>query len=365
MFEPHEFLDISQIHDTLVGDSDRPDLRGVFQSELERIALLKLSLGERVVINVPDFRKEHRIRFAKTAINKGFQVFYMVKDLMKRKDLIHGDSVADVVDCKMAGNQIIKNLPDDNFFTELRNRGYQGVTVIADIHGNLNACLNSVSWAKSRNHFILFLGDILDYGINTLEVVDEVYKLVTRGEAEILMGNHERKIYRYLLTSDKQAFKAKLSEGNKVTVRRIENLSKFDYDRWVSRFKALVGMMRNHRNAENFSFAHCAVVDEMRSTNSKRLTGKYEDISMFGEMRFTEQNKDSHRSYAWVDNIPADHYCIVGHDVRSNFEPLTQVGKLGGTAIFLDTGCGKGGHLSTVDIRFYKEITKVENFNIH
>jgi hypothetical protein len=63
--------------------------------------------------------------------------------------------------------------------------------------------------------------------------------------------------------------------------------------------------------------------------------------------------------------LTADQIAIVGHDIRSTFDPLTQVGLLGGTAIFMDTGCSKGGHLSTVDIRFTDTTAKVGNFNLH
>jgi protein phosphatase len=42
-------------------------------------------------------------------------------------------------------------------------------------------------------------------------------------------------------------------------------------------------------------------------------------------------------------------YC--GHDRRSsNGRPYVRQGGAGGTAVFLDTGAGKGGHLSWIDL---------------
>lgn len=42
-------------------------------------------------------------------------------------------------------------------------------------------------------------------------------------------------------------------------------------------------------------------------------------------------------------------YC--GHDRRSsNGRPYVRRGSAGGTAVFLDTGAGKGGHLSWIDL---------------
>jgi protein phosphatase len=57
------------------------------------------------------------------------------------------------------------------------------------------------------------------------------------------------------------------------------------------------------------------------------------------------------RSVAWVDRIPAALTVYCGHDRRSSDgRPLVRRGALGGTAVFLDTGAGKGGHLSWIDL---------------
>jgi hypothetical protein len=366
-FGAHEFVTADQIQMGLVGsDSGRPDLKGIIQNEIERKIFTKLSLGERVVVDHPEMRRDTRIALAREAVNRGFNVFYMVDDLNIRRDLAKGDRLAEVVDLgKMACN-IVKMLPDAGLFQELRNRGFAGVTVIPDVHGNMSALRNAISWAKSRNHFMIFLGDVLDYGIDTLEVVDMVYQLVIRGEAELIMGNHEKKIYRYL-TQKEKANHIRLSEGNRVTINRVNALSKFDHDRWVSRFKALVGLMRNHRTSEGFIFTHGAVRPEMFTLNDKRLSGDLESICLFGETDERVKREDGfpNRIYDWVNHLTSEQVAIVGHDIRSEFQPLTETGDLGGRAIFMDTGCGKGGHLSTVDLRFTANQVRIENFNIH
>jgi protein phosphatase len=57
------------------------------------------------------------------------------------------------------------------------------------------------------------------------------------------------------------------------------------------------------------------------------------------------------RSLQWVDRIPAGISVYCGHDQRSrDGRPYVRTGAAGGTAVFLDTGAGKGGHLSWIDL---------------
>jgi protein phosphatase len=57
------------------------------------------------------------------------------------------------------------------------------------------------------------------------------------------------------------------------------------------------------------------------------------------------------RSLRWVHRIPSGITVYVGHDRRSHDgRPLVQLSRAGGRAVFLDTGAGKGGHLSWIDL---------------
>jgi hypothetical protein len=57
------------------------------------------------------------------------------------------------------------------------------------------------------------------------------------------------------------------------------------------------------------------------------------------------------RGLGWVDRIPPGMTVYCGHDRRStDGRPYRKRGIGGGTAIFLDTGAGKGGHLSWIDL---------------
>jgi hypothetical protein len=366
-FPAHEFVSVEQVQNRLIGGEERPDLRNLFMREMEHEAMTKLTLGQRVVVDVPDLRRESRMALARNAVNKGMTVFYLVNDLNVRKDLVRGDKLAEVIDVKHSKLDIVKPLDNSDLFTQLINRGYDGVTVVPDVHGSLNSMLSAINWARRRNNFLLFLGDALDYGRDSLETIDEAYRLVTRGEAEFIIGNHEKKIYRWVTQRD-GASHIKLSEANKVTTSRIEALGESEMERWTSRFKALYNMSRNHRIAQNFAFTHGAVHHDIWQVTDQRVSGKFEEMCLFGEVdNDAPRRQDGYpnRIYNWVDKLPNDHVAVVGHDIRSTEFPLVHRGTKGGQAIFLDTGCSKSGHLSTMDIRFVNGVVKIENFNSH
>jgi protein phosphatase len=349
----------------LTGGNERPDLRSLFMHEVEHEVVTKLMLGERVVVDIPDLRRDARMNLARIAISKGMGVFYIVDDLNVRRDLARGDKLAEVIDIKKDSFTAILPLDDSDLFTQVIQRGYEGITVVPDVHGALHTMLNAIRWAHCRNNFLLFLGDLLDYGVDSLETIDEAYRLVVRGEAEVINGNHEKKIYRWITQRD-GASHIKLSEANKVTTSRIEALGEGEMERWTSRFRALYNMSRNHRIARNFAFTHGAVHPDIWRVTDKRVSGKFEEMCLFGEVDNEIQRRADgypNRVYRWVDKLPNDHIAIVGHDIRSTDIPLIHQGTNGGLAIFLDTGCSKSGHLSTVDIRFVDGVAKVGNFN--
>jgi protein phosphatase len=74
--------------------------------------------------------------------------------------------------------------------------------------------------------------------------------------------------------------------------------------------------------------------------------------ALFGQTtgRVTGAGKPE-RALNWVDRIPAGVTVYCGHDQRStDGRPLRMTGQHGGAALFMDTGAGKGGHLSWVDL---------------
>lgn len=367
-FPEHDILSARRIARELVGEPDRPDLNAVVFAEVRRRALLKLDLGERVVIDAANLRREDRVGLARLGLDAGVPVFYLVCDpagasprdqerfASAEREIVGGDGLVEVIDARVDQPE---PLPKDKpSFAALR-RNWSGVTVVGDVHGMREPLLAALAWARSRGHYLIFLGDVVDYGPDTLEVADEVHRVVMRGHGELILGNHERKIMRWL---DERA-EQRLSDGNRVTTQALARLDSAAARRWQGRFKGLVARASPYRQLANMVFAHAAVhPGYWRGGTSPR---DLESMALFGEFADHPAGQRPVRTYGWVDAIPGGTTVLVGHDIRSTRSPLVVTAARGGAAVFMDTGSGKGGRLASADLKFVDDGFRIENFNMH
>lgn len=80
------------------------------------------------------------------------------------------------------------------------DKNFVDFDIIGDIHGHSNdlkQLLSALGYSNKKGYYqhperkVLFVGDYIDRGINIIEVLDIVKKMVDNGEAIALMGNHE------------------------------------------------------------------------------------------------------------------------------------------------------------------------------
>ena len=371
-FPTYEILCVEEIRHKLVGDSYRKDIDSIVFNEIYRVAETKLKLGERVIINASNLKKDGRLALANIGISCGVPVFYFIYDsefideeskqkfLSIEKEVRKGDNVAETIDLREVDLTVVPKLKNNLAF--IREK-FSGITVVGDIHGMHSSLLATLDWARLRRHYVLFLGDIVDYGPHTLECADEVYRTIMRGNGELIIGNHERKITKWIDQTDKGRHMMKLSEGNRVTIQALKNLGSPRNQIWMNRFRGMVMRSPFIVDFGSFVFTHAAIHPSWWTEAKDQKS--MENYSLFGEFDAPSQTDRPRRTYDWVDAIPAETTVIVGHDARSNV-PVTQIGNLGGSAIFLDTGSGKGGYLSSLDLRFTEEgKIKMENFTRH
>jgi len=309
-------------------------LHAIALIELRHRLGLKLSLGQRVAVANDDLSSYDSQQLIQLATGQGAEIIDLA-----------GQSVSALV-------PILPNNPYDYVRSH-----WNGITVAGDLHGDLAAFHAALAWAKARQHFLWLLGDVIDYGSQTLQTADAVYRAVMQGQAALILGNHERKIARWL---DHDRAPPRLNSGNRVTIDAIEALDPTARRQWVGRFRSLLGHAALLQQIDNVILLHAAVHPSFWT--AKPNAASIEQYALYGEAdRNSSQYRRVHR---WVDSIPAGQMVFVGHDKVCDF-PIVVTGAKGGQVVFLDTGCGTGGQLSTADLRFDPTGLRLECFNSH
>ncbi len=212
--------------------------------------------------------------------------------------------------------------------------------VVGDVHGDAAA----FGYAAATDRFLVQLGDLTDYGPRSAEVLATMFDLIDQGRGLFLLGNHDHKLARAL------AGQPVRPEPN--LQQTLEQLDE------AMRARALTEIARApawlHWNECLFvhgGFHTDMLVGPAPEVGVGRAQGAVAR-ALFGEPTGRMQPDGyPERSLRWVDRIPRGLTVYCGHDRRStNGRPYVRQGALGGLAVFLDTGAGKGGHLSWIDL---------------
>ena len=332
-FPPHERLSQQSVLRDLVGDTTR-DLRAIVVAELLHRVSLKLSLGQRVAVLDDLTAADHR-QLTSLATAQGASVVKAVAPL--------------------ALAQALPAAP----YGHLRGI-WKGITLVGDVHGELAALTAALQWAKARQHFVWLLGDVIDYGADTLETADAVHRAVMSGCAAVLIGNHERKIARWLYQSENGKPHIRINDGNRVTIDALNRLKPPARKQWIGRFRALLGHASLMQQIDNLTLLHAAAHPSL--WEAKPNPTLVEQFALYGEG--DHSGGKFRRVHHWIDAVPLGKTVFVGHDVLAPF-PTILTGAKGGQVVFLDTGCGTGGFLSTADLRFNDAGLRLECFNRH
>lgn len=349
-FPSYEILDLRKVMFEVVG-SFRDELQAIIMNELRHRILLKLSLGERVLVTGLDASDIEPLR--SLADSQGASFFHWIKTFNQR---FPNATVATADEITFT-----QSLPSKPY--EFLKEHWSGITVVGDVHGMMQPFLDAIAWAKSRNHFIWLLGDVIDYGPDSLATMEMAYHLVMRGDGALIIGNHERRIARWLASQQNRVDEGfvKLSDGNKVTTDALMKLSPEGRSIWINRYRSLLGRSSLFGEIKNVVLTHAAVHPSYWNSQPSKIPA-IDDYALFGEAE--RYLADFKRAYTWVDSIPPGRLVMVGHDIRTS-TPLNVLGAKGGRAIFMDNGCGKGGKLSSCDLKFGNGGLRIENFNIH
>lgn len=223
----------------------------------------------------------------------------------------------------------------------LENR-YAGVVTFSDVHAHAKKLKQGIQYAIQNDLFIIFLGDLVDGHDKPLETVIAVKAILDENRGVMVVGNHDDKFYRHAL-------------GNPVMMKKAQQKTLADVPKGKKQlFLTTIVDLVEHRNSANlwrygnWVFTHGACHAEVW-TSPTELSREAKHRALYGEVT-GEYEADGMpvRIYNWVEDIPADHHVVVGHDRKpyggaslAKNGPLAQTNAAGGRAIFTDTGCGK------------------------
>ncbi len=219
------------------------------------------------------------------------------------------------------------------------------VRVVGDVHGDARA----FAIAVETDRFVIQLGDIVDYGPDSAEAMRIALRMVESGRGVFLLGNHDHKLRRALAGRD-----VRIGPELAATLRQLD--PELRHRAATAIDQAPVWLHQAAADGSTRLFVHGAFhTDMLRADPPSLPEGRVHGLlarALYGQTTGRLQPDGyPERVLHWVDHIPAGLTVYVGHDRRSaDGRPYIRSGRDGGAAVFLDTGAGKGGHLSWIDL---------------
>ncbi|KAA2212767.1 metallophosphoesterase [Teichococcus oryzae] len=228
---------------------------------------------------------------------------------------------------------------------------FAGLRVVGDVHGDAAAFAAAIAGAEEKRLFVVQLGDLTDRGPDNPETLRLAFRLRQQRRGLFILGNHDHKLRRALtgalVRPDPEGLGITLAQldaapdGAELKAQAIEEIS------------AAPAWLR----LGSWVFVHGGFHPRMLREPSPPDAGAHKPDglvprALFGQV--TSRMRDDgypQRLHNWVHRIPSGITVYCGHEMRSlNGRPFVAVSAAGGRAVFLDTGAGKGGHLSWIDL---------------
>ncbi|HQT77913.1 MAG: phosphatase [Rhodospirillales bacterium 20-64-7] len=214
------------------------------------------------------------------------------------------------------------------------------IRVVGDVHGDAVG----FAYATATDRFIIQLGDLSDHGPDSAATLRMMFDLVESGRGLFILGNHDLKLGRALAGEN-----VRIEPVVQATIDQLDDITRQRARRLIAEAPAWV---RHERTLFVHGGFHTAMLEMPPPPHGLERPKGAMARALYGEPTGRMQPDGyPERSLRWVDRIPAGLTVYCGHDRRSSDgRPYVRHGALGGVAVFLDTGAGKGGHLSWIDL---------------
>jgi protein phosphatase len=211
--------------------------------------------------------------------------------------------------------------------------------IVGDVHGDARA----FAFAANTDRFVVQLGDLTDSGPDSAGALEMALRLVDEGRGIFLMGNHDRKLGR--------ALGGQPVRVDAALAQTLAQLSPALRQRALTVIEQAPAWIVDGDRVFVHGGFHTAMLDMLPPPGLARIDVAL-SRALFGQTTGRVQTDGyPERVLRWVDRIPSGITVYCGHDRRStDGRPYVKLGSSGGRAVFLDTGAGKGGHLSWIDL---------------
>ncbi|MBB6062026.1 serine/threonine protein phosphatase 1 [Thermosipho japonicus] len=231
------------------------------------------------------------------------------------------------------------------------------IAVFSDIHGCFYEFQLLLDYIKKKfgkfNIRYIFLGDYIDRGPGSKEVVDKVIEIEPK---VCLLGNHEDMMIRYIKTGRSSWLSE--NNGGLYTLKSFSSIEKIkEYFFFFESLKflhveTLYGKVR-------FLFSHANLPSNYPLDKAIRWKGDYSSFLKENEITLSESN-------IWYRIVePIEGYVLV-HGHTPTYDNKISFLKINGKIvdINIDTGCVYGGHLTTLFIPENEQELKETSYNL-
>ncbi|RAU83179.1 metallophosphoesterase [Pontibacter arcticus] len=234
--------------------------------------------------------------------------------------------------------------------------------IIGDVHGCFDelVCLlqklgYSITFDQKKqaynietpgNFKVIFVGDLVDRGPNSPEVLRLVMDMMTQGLAYCVSGNHDDKLFRKL-----QGRHVKIRHGLELTVEQLEKYDKAFHERILD----FLGSLPHHIILDNgrLVVAHAGLEERLHGSNTKGVR----ELCLYGPTTGETDSYGLPIRLDWAADYCGKAIVVYGHT------PVHEPNWRNNT-INIDTGCVFGGRLSALTYPDHV-ITSVNAFEVY
>jgi len=202
-----------------------------------------------------------------------------------------------------------------------------------DIIGDVHGCLGELEQLLERLQplrKLIFLGDLVDRGPDSVGVLRRVMQLVSEGQAYCVPGNHDIKLLKYL-----NGKKVQLSHGLAETVQQLEQES----PEFRQQVKAFLESLISHYQLDGgrLVVAHAGLKAELQG----RTSGAVREFCLYGETTGETDEFGLPVRHNWAAEYRGHASVVYGHTPVPEPEWLNKT-------VNIDTGCVFGGKLTAL-----------------